>query len=577
MKIYPSFHNIQETDKVKPKDIPLSYLSTDSVETEIVVSKEPVASPGNKVVSAMPYEVFDSADAYLFNEHGKKLEVGSLMKRIGEKYHFIPQNAVEFAPTRFSFSVLVKKDMAFMNDRKYNIKVGCVDGESELSSRLISIFGDAPRRGLSPLNISINNQDVSAYSLINSSFEENDLVFIESDDGLHYGSSDTKIDFDGILEHHTDIWLSVKSFGDMIEDHDSNEFQLGSSTVYNNSLYRIPGYTKRFNLESEHESFAEYRAINLFEDECPILVLEKSNKGFVIVSEESLFKDVPSNAKLIYEMIVGTFLTSYYRTPEKNIWITDAPVDYIALKESRYGMNHERVTLDEVLQNANFDIGTEYILLEVRTSNNDVLFQGITDQNEILFMKAGLSPDPKKTEGVMSIYTTNQTVMHYRKQTINKVETDLVVEPIYTETGDYVRVHPYRSTSLKIYSKEDQMLRIPEDHTEYVLACKDSVFKAIPKIFYDPQVDGLKMAVIKVVRNVVTKNYDTRILGGGLPEESDPNYNLLDIGHIEGRPYRIGSTMIITLPKRLEKHKEIITNAVNRHCASGDYPIILFE
>ncbi|MCY7866127.1 hypothetical protein P8918_13445 [Bacillus spizizenii] len=577
MKIYPSFHNVRETDKVKPKDIPLSYLSTDSVETEVVVAKEPAVSNGNKSSSAMPYEVFDSADTYLFNEHGERVDVATMMQRIGDDYCFVPQNATEFSPTRFSFSVLVKKDMTFLNNKNYNIKIGCVDSGMELSSKLISIFGDAPRRGLSPLNVSINNQDVSVESLINSSFEENDMVFIESDNGFCYGDSEMEIDFDAILDSHTDIWLSVKSFGSMIEDTDASEFTLGSGTVYKNYQYKIPGYNKRFNMELENEAFKGYRFINLFDGECPILVLEKENKGYILVAEESFFKNVAENVKLIYEMIVGTFMTTYYRSPEKNIWITDTAVDHIALKESRYGLNHEKVTLDDVLYNTNYDIGNEYGLVEVWTSSQDVIFQGVGKDKSILFMKTGLSPDPKKTEGYVSTYTTKQTVMQYKKETINKVESDLIVTPIYQETGNYISVQPYRSTTLKIYSKEEQILRVPEEHNSYVLSCKDSIFKLIPENFYNPLTDGLKMATVKVIKNVVTKNYDVRILGGGLPEGEAPNFNLLDIGHIDGRPYRIGSTMVITLPKRLEPYKSIITEAVNRHSTSGDYPIILFE
>lgn len=577
MKIYPSFHNIRETDKVQPKDIPLSYISNDSVETEIVVSKEPIASQGNKSSSAMPYEIFDSADTYLFDESGNRVEVATMMQRLGDEYYFVPQNAIEFSPTRFSFSVLVKKDMTFLNDKEYNIKVGCVDGVSKLSERLISIFGDAPRRGLSPLNVSINNQDVSSYSLIDTSFAENDMVFIESDDGVHIGNTSDRIDFDSILDSHTNIWLSVKDFGGMIEEAETDEFELGSATVYNETRYKIPGYNKRFNMDLTNSDFVDYRYIELFRGDCPILLLEKANKGYILVAHESLFADVPQNVRLIYELILGIFLSSYYRSPERNIWITDATVDYIALKESQYGLNHEKVTLDEMLYNTDYDMGKEYSLLEIWTSSNDVIFQGLTKEGVILFMKTGMSPDPKKEEDYISTYTTKQTVMLYKKQSVNKVETDLSVTPVFTETGYYISVQPYRSTSLKIYSKEEQILRVPEDHTAYTLVCKDSIFKLIPDGAHDPLVDGLKMATVRVIQNRVTKNYDMRVLGGGLPEDQDPNFNLLDIGHIDGRPYRIGSSMIITLPKRLEPYREIIEATVNRHVTSGDYPIILFE
>jgi hypothetical protein len=70
---------------------------------------------------------------------------------------------------------------------------------------------------------------------------------------------------------------------------------------------------------------------------------------------------------------------------------------------------------------------------------------------------------------------------------------------------------------------------------------------------------------------------DTRVYGGGVPVGEEDNYDCIDIGNISGRPYRLGSTVIIKLPRRLKEHEDIITEAVKEHVAAGEYPVILFE
>lgn len=578
MKIYPSFHEVISTDKVMPKDIPLSYLSTDSYETEIRVKKENIVSNKEHITSVMPYETFDKPDVYLFDDNKERIEVADMLQRTGDKYYFIPRDAVEFNPLRFSFHISIKKQMQYDSSKNYNVRVACVDEDLSLAETLIGIFGDSSRRNLSPTNISINNQDVSVYSLINSAFSDNDFVIIESSDGIHYPGTNDPIDFDSILDDHTNVWLSVQSFEDLLIDRDSDEFNILHPTVYSNKTYVADGYKKHFDLEKEHSHFTreEYDYINVFNGDCGILVLEKKEKGFIIVSEESLLRNATANIKLIYEMLMKIFLQSYFKTKEVHTWITDDVVDYVALKETRYGLRHGKFFMKDLLHTPDYEIGDEYLLMNAYVSSG-VMFFGIDNDGVLLFQKVNATTDPKKETDHVSVYTTRQTVMHYRKHSINKVETELTVEPIYTETGNYIKIHVFKSTNLNIDSKIDQTLRVPEEHTSYVLCCKDNMFKLIPEPAYDTFNDGLKMATIEVIRNVVTRNIDMRILGGGLPEGEKENYNLLDVSHIAGRPYRIGGAMIITLPKRLEPYEKIIQDAVERHCASGDVPIILFE
>ena len=70
---------------------------------------------------------------------------------------------------------------------------------------------------------------------------------------------------------------------------------------------------------------------------------------------------------------------------------------------------------------------------------------------------------------------------------------------------------------------------------------------------------------------------DMRIRGGGLPEDMPDNFNLLDIGHIYGRPYRKANTLVFTLPKKYEIYKDEILKAIDKYKVAEDYVAIFFE
>ena len=62
-----------------------------------------------------------------------------------------------------------------------------------------------------------------------------------------------------------------------------------------------------------------------------------------------------------------------------------------------------------------------------------------------------------------------------------------------------------------------------------------------------------------------------------MPESEPDNYNLFDIGHINGRPYREAGTMIITLPKKYEQYKDIIESTINKWKVAENYAAIYYE
>ena len=90
--------------------------------------------------------------------------------------------------------------------------------------------------------------------------------------------------------------------------------------------------------------------------------------------------------------------------------------------------------------------------------------------------------------------------------------------------------------------------------------------------------EGIKMFDIYISQTPESVEvYDMRQRGGGLKEDEPDNYNLLDIGTVQGRPYRKACTTVMTLPTKLEKHRELIEKAINKYKAAEDYVVIIFE
>lgn len=576
MKIYPSYHRIEQSDRVQPKDIPISYIATDKVETDVRITKFKESTRAVEETPVLPYEPFKSRDAYLFDSLGKKIDASPMLQRIGELYYFTPKNAVEFEPKEISFSLTYKRDITFVNDKEYNFRIGCIDGVSNLSARLISIFGDAPRRGMAPLNISVNNQDMAKESLTNMSFEEADFLFIESRDGTKYGDDITSIDYKKLLSNHVNLWISIESLGEAVYEN-IGPFEKGGGAVYENTQYDLPGYGKAFDLMKVPEFLSDYEPQYWFAGESPILVLESPMEGFIIFSEKKLLESPGEHHKFIYEMISSVLLMGYAQSPQKTIWITDSIVDHIGMKESEYGYHHSKVYLNEMLGSDDIPTGEEFMLLDVKTSSNDVAFMGTDQSGVMLFQKINSKPDPKKEQGAVSVYTTKKTITLYKKEQVLKIEKDLEIKVKDKPSGKYLEISPYSSTSLMINTEEVQRISIPNGKSELIVSCKDDVFKLNKESDYDKVKHGEKLARVLIEERTEKEHFDTRVQGGGLPTGDKDDYNLLDISALQGRPYRKGGVVVAKLPKRLSPYKKTIERSMEEHVSSGDVPIVIFE
>ena len=71
--------------------------------------------------------------------------------------------------------------------------------------------------------------------------------------------------------------------------------------------------------------------------------------------------------------------------------------------------------------------------------------------------------------------------------------------------------------------------------------------------------------------------YDMRQLGGGLSEDEEDNFELLDIGHINGRPYRIAGSLVLTMPSKYSTHDEYIQKALDKYKVAEDYIAVFYK
>ena len=597
MKINMPNHEIAESNSVSLKDIPLAYIDTESVIQDLDIDVS-VDCAKDVITPVRAYDYIEDPEQIFFTSDRKPIEEVSL-HRTGNVYSYEPQGMIEYPPQMFEATALVKKKMRYDAKKQYNLRVSVIDGQSKtpLSHNMIKIFGDAYERGVAPSNIKINKGENSIYSLTSGMYSNMDFVFAESKDGVTINagnSAEIQPKIEKILDTNTNVWLSTDSFGGLYtsgwKENDGkstvqhvvfDDPQIFQQSSYEQSVDSITIFAAEGTNPSYPPSQYNYERIGR-----SILILEKKKSGYLIVTPTFILNDLEKNAKLIYEVMMHVFLKSYYRSDTMSSWITNNPIDYAAYYVQKINRRHKMVKLDSLLQNANYEIGQDYELIDVTvrcTPQNAVSFVGINTNGELLFLKTGGAQDPKKAEEAISFLTTKTTVINYRQEDVNIVESKMLLDYNIIDDIAYLTVHPFASSSMRIHTASDQTFRISEANIKYYLCALstspevESMFQVIPFDQYSYNKHGHILAAVILRGKKTTKLYDISIKGGGLPESLEDNYNLIDIGNTYGRPYRVGSTMIIKLPKRYKEYDAYIKNAIVEHMASGDYPVVIYQ
>lgn len=570
MKIYPSKFNLISKENVQYRDIPLAKIDTEHENRTVNIKEEnSFRSSTTSERFLEPYDDFTHSNPYVVDGNGNKVDISSSLIREGQKYIYIPSGAVEFTPKRIGFKALAKKNMDFSYDNQYNIRIIASGKDIEFAKELHSIFGDAPRRNLSPANVSVNGQDLSYESLISGDKERSDWLFIESDDIFTTNGED--INIDEILESRINLWITAENM-DFFTSNGSKDYKVRSPLVYNGIKMKSEGTF--VNNSKIPEGMEEYEKIEFFESaaEIPLIVFKKEGYGFIVISHRDMIKNSIVNHKLIYETLFFPILKGWFLSERKDIWISDNPVNRLALKRSSFNRRHPKITEQELIRTSRYDINN-YSMKKI-IFENGIDFPYSFENSEVFIQKTEEErTDPVRQEDQISVYTTRHTIMFYH-QLIKEVELGLNAVKRIKDTGIYIVLKPGISTTRRLYLESEIEFKLPDLKNNYKITGRDRSFRLIRET---EETTEIIMHRIEPITEEITKKYDLRIKGGGLPLNMKNDYALTDIGHLYGRPHRVGSSAVIRLPKRLEPYEKIIRQEVERHQVGTEALVIIFE
>ena len=588
MIINPAKHEIVHTDKINLKEIPLAYIDTEEnvYNADIKIEEDFLVKEKERI---MPYQEFKYSDPFLFDSSNRLLTNIDL-KKAGELYRYEPEGMSRFTPQSFKTKVTIKKRETFYNNKMYNLLIAVSENDTLLSfsRKMITFFGDASRRGLCPSNIIVNSGSMLPESLISNDIANSDFIIIESPNGMVSKIADkfAIIDVDGLLDNHTNIWLAIDNFEDMYISEDCTEERSvmhleHDPMLYSNNTYSISSNKRyMFDTYKEHSFYSKKKyTYDLFHPS--VLILEKKNKGYIIITPKQIFDNVESNSKFIYEILMYVYLKSYEDTYWENSWITESPVDYLMMNAGTYKQNHKKINLASMLKKKNIT-GNEYDIANIEIDSDNVIFANMADLC-LKYVKIGENTDVPKKEGQVSYLTSSGQVINYDEEEIWQVKNPITI----TSSSDYnivsITVFPFANSYYRIYTTEKNTITIEDNRLEYAVCASVTVpgiqskISLVPLELYDKEEDGILIARVKVNITQQTKIYDTRVKGGGIPLKEENDYEMMDIGNPKGRPYRIGSSLIITLPKKAKPFHDHIKKEVEKHIAAGDYPIFLYK
>jgi hypothetical protein len=200
--------------------------------------------------------------------------------------------------------------------------------------------------------------------------------------------------------------------------------------------------------------------------------------------------------------------------------------------------------------------------------------------------------EPEKPTGWVSIYKDGK--VYYADKIYYMVESDLSNKLFLIEENNnlVVRIYPFKSSKYGLNFESDLVVTIPYIKTEingkeavvndsywiYIDRTNDTLYYCQEEEYDTENVNLVKIAKIDINQSMdQTYLTDIRQLGGGLREDAKDDFNMLDIGHINGRPYRKGNTLVITMPTKYKDYEDKILEAVNKYKVGEDYVVVFFE
>lgn len=634
MKIYPSqiYHcpeYIIAKNNDKDLSVPLAYLNNDNstykfqrvLNSDFSVKRED---------AVLPYQELPSGDVLLFDKSNNQVDTTTLIKKDEYGYKYIPDMIV-FEPLTFTYRVTAQKKLTYANSNVYNLGISCLDDPHKLdfTNKLQSILLSDNEDMLK--NIRVKDDTI----VLNTVDNKPDFVFIESPDGDTYNffpensyvgdeeiAATSGIALNRFLEDHINTWIIS----------DSNiYFPASNGTGYFVELTKPQTkQTGKFHIKDYYNvgdpMFVGYKIHNLFENSiCPIMIIEHPNKGFVIYSTSEVFSNTEQYRDLIYEVLVYVYCNSYMESDPVKEYITYAMPDYEVINNTLVAKSNfaSRYSLSEILKTniKNLTLTDLKILdtendlpkpdEDISTLVENIKYNGISN-NKIQFKmtEKGTYDEPTKPAGWKSIYYNDKIYyleeIHYLLETrlgesgeednkifLNEMDSDLkiTVYPPVISSKHGLNIQGSLSVIIPSFKTDvNGMTRAKNEAYALLLNKKTKELQYLFNSDYESKLiskeeedraaveDLILLATIAIIEQP-GEGYltDLRIRGGGLPEDMPDNFNLLDIGHIYGRPYRKANTLVFTLPKKYEIYKDEILEAINKYKVAEDYVAIFFE
>ena len=614
MKIFPSTHNIKSvTDTHVDLDlnIPLAYIELDYTKYKIDKIMESVASQDIKQ-EVLLNQVFPSPAIKLFNKFGEEVNMDNLLTRIEDKYYYKPKDMISFAPHTFNYKATIKSRLSYKIANKYNINIACIDDPDslDLSKRIATGFSNPGNRDIVPPNIVINNNRVDAQAFTDMSIHDCDILFIESPDGRHYDDSikPIPIEKNQFLDKNTTIWLASDFNRDYPHENLDTPTEYRLKNPHLNTSVRFVSNIY-FNMDGLPQGNSSVIYHNIFDTKYPpILIVEHVGRGYEIISHSSILNDIQNNIQVMYECIMFCFLGAYKSTELLKQWITTDVPDYQIesgkLVKKKYfvsdidlhryfGLKTDELVLYDVsiydIENTNMPTSPTEDLFEY---NSAIQFIGMNG-GRLMFNKISDSVydnEPKKPIGWISIYDGSNVV--YLRELHYTIETNLE-DKVFTKINEddlEVKILAFKSTSLGVNTQVpfDKIIPFIKTDVNGIERIREAEYlfyinvenQNIDFCFTEDYVEayGVPLFKIKVYQTPDSiKTTDMRQLGGGLVEWEEDNYNLMDIGHLKGRPYRPAGTIVITLPSKYKDFEKEIEKAVKKYIGASELPVIFFE
>ena len=543
--------------------------------------------------SISPYDTFDSGDYIFFDNNNNISDVKLELK--DNKYIYNPGNTTEFIPSSFSMNATVKKNMVYNGFQKYNINV-TVDNLDNWPN-MISIFGDAYKRGVCPSNIEINSGSIEKSSLASGSIDDTDILFIKSKDGNVY-SDGADIPITDLLKKHVNIWLAIEDTNLKIFAQNNGSFKITNrfKTLYtgeiqynssnNYSLLNGLGFNELSDIVKYN---GNYSVIEPYVEDNPVVILHMDGYGFVVVSDAGFFNNLSDNAKIIYDVMAYVYFNTYIDTLEKTSWITNESIDFIGRPSIVLNRNHTVLNLDKMVNEVESDIQSFYTLCRVSINSNyakKVFFVEKDSNNNLYFGKFNSSgdTDPEKPNGYKSLLTTKNTIMYYDCADIKQKESLISAQGIINDDTkkNYININPFYSSKNRLRIPDNKLIEIPQIGVVYNILATEIKENNESDIEIKRRSDGVDDGFIKIGEAIVEYTdlkicNDIRITGGGLPENMPDDFDMLDISNLYGRLIRRGTSLIIKLPKVYEKYDKYIRDAVNKYKNASTYIVLKYS